>query len=145
MALDKCRNVTIELELRDRASSLPPAVVSGGTGPDCSGCARLPGTQAECRNRRDGSACGARGVLLIRVEQTAELTRRVGFVTRCVSFGEAVTPTLALPRSAGEGTGDLPPLSAFSAGGGGSGWGSGGRIADQGKGLFRTAAPLSPP
>ena len=27
-----------------------------------------------------------------------ELTRRVSLLTRCVSFGEAVTPTLPLPR-----------------------------------------------
>jgi hypothetical protein len=49
-------------------------------------------------------------------------------VTRCVSFGEAVTPTLALPRYAGEGREDLPPLSVLFADGGG--WG-GGRPSDR--------------
>jgi hypothetical protein len=126
MALDKCRNVTIELELHDRASSLPPAVVSGGSEPECSGCASLAGTQAECRNGRDRSMCGARGVSLIRVQQAVELTWRVSFMTRGVSFDERAYPHPGPPPLRRGGNRGSPPLSALSADGragmGVSGW-----------------------
>ena len=66
---------------------------------------------------------GTRGVLLIRVVTGCGVDPARQRVTGCVSLEETVTPTLTLPRYAGEGTRDSPPLSALFADGGG--WGGG--------------------
>jgi hypothetical protein len=72
----------------------------------------------------------ARGAFLIRAKRVCGVDPARQLVTRCVSFGEAVTPTLTLPRYAGEGTGNSLPCPCFLRTGEG-GVGVGRRIADR--------------